>query len=239
MWTGWDRICSDLRQAGDERQLFERFACSVQEFGFEYCSYGIRAALPVSNPAVMIFDSYPSGWMTHYRENNFLTVDPTVQLGARSPNLIVWSDQTFSSAPRLWGDAQDFGLSVGIAQATWGAHGIFGLLTLARSNDALFSTEVSHLGTEVLFAAHQLHALMCLLLEPKLLPGIDITLTAREREVMRWTGEGKTAYVIGNILNISERTVNFHVNNVLVKLNCTNKIQAVVKAFALGLIDAG
>ncbi|MFP3249793.1 MAG: LuxR C-terminal-related transcriptional regulator, partial [Paraburkholderia sp.] len=33
-----------------------------------------------------------------------------------------------------------------------------------------------------------------------------------------------------------ERTVNFHVNNVLLKLAATNKVQAVVKAVATGLI---
>jgi LuxR family quorum-sensing system transcriptional regulator SolR len=54
--------------------------------------------------------------------------------------------------------------------------------------------------------------------------------------VLRWTGEGKTSYEIGKILSISERTVNFHVNNVLSKLAATNKVQAVVKAIATGLI---
>ncbi|MGN6666559.1 MAG: transcriptional activator protein SolR, partial [Trinickia sp.] len=63
-------------------------------------------------------------------------------------------------------------------------------------------------------------------------------LTPRECEVLCWTGEGKTACEIGQILNISERTVNFHVNNVLLKLNATNKVQAVVKAIAMGLIGS-
>jgi LuxR family quorum-sensing system transcriptional regulator SolR len=82
------------------------------------------------------------------------------------------------------------------------------------------------------------HALMSELLVPKLTPEANIVLTPREVEVLRWTGEGKTAGEIGRILNISERTVNFHVNNVLLKLNATNKVQAVVKAIALGLITS-
>ena len=32
--------------------------------------------------------------------------------------------------------------------------------------------------------------------------------------------------------------VNFHVNNILDKLAATNKVQAVVKAIAMGLIEA-
>jgi LuxR family quorum-sensing system transcriptional regulator SolR len=116
---------------------------------------------------------------------------------------------------------------------------MFGLLTLARSNEPLSTSEVSQLGKRVLVATNLFHALMCRSLEPKLLPGVQISLTPREREVMRWTGEGKTAHSIGDILNISERTVNFHINNVLAKLNSTNKVQAVVKACLLGLIDPG
>jgi LuxR family quorum-sensing system transcriptional regulator SolR len=80
------------------------------------------------------------------------------------------------------------------------------------------------------------HAMMSAFLVPKLAPETGVMLTPRESEVLCWTGEGKTACEIGQILNISERTVNFHVNNVLLKLNATNKVQAVVKAIALGLI---
>jgi DNA-binding CsgD family transcriptional regulator len=39
------------------------------------------------------------------------------------------------------------------------------------------------------------------------------------------------------LLGISERTVVFHVNNAMHKLNCVNKQQAVLKALRLGLID--
>ncbi|WP_447973005.1 LuxR family transcriptional regulator [Nitrospira sp. Kam-Ns4a] len=40
-------------------------------------------------------------------------------------------------------------------------------------------------------------------------------LTKREREVLEWMKEGKTNWEIGRILGISERTVRFHVGNIL------------------------
>ena len=58
----------------------------------------------------------------------------------------------------------------------------------------------------------------------------------REREVMRWTAAGKTAYEVGRILGITTRTVNFHVASVLEKLNVPNKTQAAVKATVLDLM---
>lgn len=72
---------------------------------------------------------------------------------------------------------------------------------------------------------------------PKLAPAASVVLTAREREVLRWTAERKTAWEIGQILGIAERAVTFHVNNILVKLGAPNKVEAIVKAISAALID--
>lgn len=64
----------------------------------------------------------------------------------------------------------------------------------------------------------------------------EVNLTMREREILRWTSEGKTAEIIGTILNISTRTVNFHISNVLTKLVAVNKVQTVAKARTFGLL---
>ena len=61
-------------------------------------------------------------------------------------------------------------------------------------------------------------------------------LTPRELEALRWTMDGKTAWEVGAILGISERTAVLHVNNAMHKLGCVNKHQAVLKALRLGLI---
>jgi LuxR family transcriptional regulator, quorum-sensing system regulator SolR len=235
----WQESYEQLRAAPDERQLFARIAEFAKKLGFEYCCYGIRVPLPVSNPAVAIFDTYPAGWMKHYQESRFIEIDPTVRQGMSSSKLIVWPDASgASNASRLWGEAYDFGLRVGIAQSSWAAHGVYGLLTMARHADPLTSAEIDDLTLQASWLTNLSHALMSEFLVPRLAPEASVVLTPRESEVLCWTGEGKTACEIGQILSISERTVNFHVNNVLLKLNATNKVQAVVKAVAMGLISS-
>ena len=233
----WHDDYEQLCGAPDERQLFERIAALAKRLGFEYCCYGIRVPLPVSNPAVAIFDTYPDGWMQHYQQRSFIEVDPTVREGMSRSGLIVWPEATAGASP-LWADAHDFGLRVGVAHPSWAAHGVYGLLTMARGNESLAPTEVKLLNAQASLLANLSHTLMSEFLVPKLAPEARVELTPRECEVLRWTGEGKTAHEIGQILSISERTVNFHVNNVLLKLNATNKVQAVVKAIAMGLIAA-
>jgi LuxR family transcriptional regulator, quorum-sensing system regulator SolR len=226
-----------LSEAKDERQLFKRIAGIAKQLGFEYCCYGIRVPLPVSHPAVAIFDTYPEGWMKHYQDHNFIDVDPTVREGMSSTGLIVWPEAT-ANAPRLWADARDFGLRVGVAHSSWAARGVFGLLTMARSAERLTDAERDMLAFQASWLANLSHALMSEFLVQKLAPESRVELTPRECEVLCWTGEGKTACEIGQILGISERTVNFHINNVLLKLNAINKVQAVVKAIAMGLLTS-
>ena len=56
------------------------------------------------------------------------------------------------------------------------------------------------------------------------------------RELNNIFMEGKTAWELGSILGISERTAVLHINNATHKLGCINKHQAVLKALRLGVI---
>lgn len=217
----WQDAYQQFSAAEDEQQLFQRIAAYSKRLGFEYCCYGIRVPLPVSKPAVAIFDTYPDGWMAHYQARNYIEIDSTVREGALSTNIIVWPDVDRIDPCPLWEDAR----------------GAFGLLSISRHADRLTPAEINMLTLQTNWLANLSHSLMSRFMLPKLSPAAGVTLTAREREVLCWTAEGKTACEIGQILSISERTVNFHVNNILEKLAATNKVQAVVKAIAAGLID--
>jgi len=63
-----------------------------------------------------------------------------------------------------------------------------------------------------------------------------IALSAREKEVLSWLMEGKGSWDIGMLLGIRERTVNFHIANILRKLDATNRTQAVAVALQRGLL---
>ena len=59
----------------------------------------------------------------------------------------------------------------------------------------------------------------------------------REREVLEWLKQGKSTWDISIILGISERTVYYHVSNIMNKLGVSNRTQAVAVAASLGLVD--
>ncbi len=64
-----------------------------------------------------------------------------------------------------------------------------------------------------------------------------VTLTRRELEILTLVIEGHASKEVADILFISKRTVDFHLDNVYGKLKVKNKMQALQKATKLGLID--
>jgi DNA-binding CsgD family transcriptional regulator len=62
-------------------------------------------------------------------------------------------------------------------------------------------------------------------------------LSHREREILRWTKDGKSRWEISKILSISDETVKFHLRNVMRKLGVANRTQAVAVALTAGLIE--
>lgn len=58
----------------------------------------------------------------------------------------------------------------------------------------------------------------------------------REKEVLAWIAEGKTAEETATILGISRRTVEWHIQNARRKVQATNIVHAVAMAVRYGII---
>lgn len=67
--------------------------------------------------------------------------------------------------------------------------------------------------------------------------GVMPNFTTREIEVLTWIASGKSDWQIGQILNISDKTVNFHVENMKRKCGVATRIQVVVRAVQQGKIQ--
>ncbi|GAA3928416.1 autoinducer binding domain-containing protein [Litoribacillus peritrichatus] len=209
---------------------------SAKLLGFDYFAYGLQLAVPLTAPKVELINNYPDQWQKLYQENNYLLIDPTVMHGTQTTRPVVWSESLFSDSRSLWEDANSNGLKYGWAQSTYGKKGVSGLLTLARSDDPISEAELIKKTPLLVWFTQLAHQGLQDVFLPEMMPQIKTTLTSRETEIIRWTADGKTSYEISVIIGIGERTVNFHLNNVMKKLNVTNKTAAAVQAVILGII---
>ena len=184
-------------------------------------------------------DNTPPGFAEVYANPSLGRRDPVMQHCRRQTVPIIWNQQTYLShdAGELWEQQARFGYRTGIAMALHmpeGRHFILGVdrdRPLPDDRDEL-QRVVADLQ---LFAVVAQDAAMRLLVPAPQQPERP-ALTPRELEALRWTMEGKTAWEVGAVMGITERTANLHVNSAAHKLGCANKHQAVLKALRLGLI---
>ena len=231
-----DCLARLVASTGSVDQVVRELASIVEGLGFEYCSYVMRVPVPAASPAVTWSSTYPRRWLDHYFSHGYLEIDPLLQQASRDLSPIVWNDQSFSSQPAFWEEARAHDIRHGWALTTCGTRATTGMLSLARSRQAVTQRELEAIEMKLVWLAHIVHARIGALELQRLVPEAEHELTAREREVLRWTAAGKTATEVGAILGISERTITFHISSSLAKLNAVNKTQAVAKALMLNLL---
>jgi LuxR family transcriptional regulator, quorum-sensing system regulator SolR len=229
-------LAEKFARCDSEDFLMQLLVETCTELGFEYFAFGIRSPLPLSKPRIVVLNNYPIEWQKRYADKQYVASDPSIGKALRSNSAVVWSDRLFVENPELWREAQSFRLKVGCAQSHADGAGMQSLLSLARSGEVLTDKELTAKAHRIKWLTNLLHQSFLQRLASTLMPDAEVQLVEREIEVLRWTAEGKTSSDIAEILNLSERTVNFHLNNASSKLGTCNKTAASVKAALLGLI---
>lgn len=186
-------------------------------------------------------DNTPESWATYFQDSSTWRHDPVMQHCKRHSVPIIWNQSTYAASNRaeMWEEQAQFGYQAGIALALHLPEGRHFFLGVDRDQslpkDAATLTRM--VADLQLFAVHAQEAAWRVIM-PK---GQDVSsvtahLTPRELEALRWTMDGKTAWEVGAILSITERTAVLHISNAMRKLDCSTKHQAVLKALRLGLI---
>lgn len=231
-----DNQLRGIRAAGPVADVFSVLARAASEIGFEYCAYGLQMPLPLTGPKRCFINNYSDEWQKRYSEKNYVEVDPTVRHGLNSVMPLLWTECLFESCRAFWDDANAHNVRFGWTQACCGSNGSRGVLTLARSEAPLSRSELHDSMSKMLWLVPAAHESLSSMLVAKFFPSGAEELSVREIDVLRWSADGKTALEVGAILNISERTANFHITNAIRKLGAANKTAGVIKAALLNLL---
>jgi DNA-binding CsgD family transcriptional regulator len=184
-------------------------------------------------------DNAPPGYAEAINDSLSMRRDPVMQHCRCSTVPIIWDQHTYTELGMgdLWEEQAKFGYRTGIAMALHLPGGRHFALGVERDEPLPADRrELTRLVADLqLFVVHAQEAAMRIL-APEAQPKGRPALTPRELEALHWTMEGKTAWELGRILGISERTAVLHVHNAMRKLDCASKHQAVLKALRLGLI---
>jgi DNA-binding CsgD family transcriptional regulator len=182
----------------------------------------------------------PEGYMAVLDSRELAGVDPVMQHCKRATVPIIWDQDTYIShgLGAKWETQAAYGFKTGIALAMHLSGNRHFCIGVDREKSLpICPKELTRIVADMqLFAVHAQEAAQRIFasLSPD---DAYLPLTPRELEALRWTMDGKLAWEIGDVLNISERTAVFHLQNATRKLQCKSKFQAVLKAIRLGLLS--
>ncbi len=228
----------DLNAASDvavfERELVR--VAGAMDFGL--VSAALAVERPGRDPLFRMIGNTPAQFLAASRDQDQVRRDPVVQNMRRLSVPFVYDRSTYvnASADDLWEDQAHYGYHTGIAVALHlqaGRHFLLGMdRDVALPDD---ETRMMRLLADLhLLAVYAQDAAVRLLADADATPKPHIT--PREREVLLWTSQGKTAAEAGQIMGISARAAEFHIRNVSRKLGAPNKHAAVAHALALGIL---
>lgn len=233
MITTVEDFIERTQEANSEAELKELFLPAMRAMGYENAVFArAQNKRLISIP----WSEFPPGYLDNYKARQWDRIDPVVQKIHAARGAFRWSDacdpRQMSRAERdFFESCRELGVHSGITIPMRGP---------ARETD-LISLSFRERGTPPVDKAGYVYMICvqywlkyCELADGRY-PG-EAGLTAQEVECLKWCKEGKTNWEIGEILGISQKTVEFHVGNTMKKLGASNRITAVIIGIKSGII---
>ena len=223
-----------LNHATNMQDVLDSTLKVVKKFGFDYVAWRTELPLPITRKKTLALGTIEKDGVIEKASEGYYDNMPVPQHCSKTMDPISWlgttDDYVFSKSPDLMEEYYSTGRYGGWAQSLIESSNIFSLFwvdtscPITQKDIDHVSLEMEWISTAVLSKMNQVRVKS------------NIILSEREKEVLRWTGDGKTASEISQILYLSQSTVNFHIRNAMIKLDAPNKTNAIVKAIYLGLL---
>ncbi|KTC98110.1 helix-turn-helix transcriptional regulator [Legionella erythra] len=181
-------------------------------------------------------------WHDHYLAENYNNIDNTLRYTYNNQLPVYWNLQqqlrqaTSDSERQMRLDSIAFGAECGLSIPIHGAHNNFAILLLVQMQGQQCGLEQMSRQYEFMVAAQlYYHYLQAHLLE-QVSEQKSFKLTQREIQCLLLIARQYSVREMAQALELTERTINFHIQKLNKKLGVKNKYQALSKAITLQLL---
>ncbi|AYG70505.1 LuxR family transcriptional regulator [Rhizobium sp. CCGE531] len=236
------RFLDQTHTIAQSKQLFEHLSAFALNLGCAWIAYGPltterKVLQPVRCPSFEILN-YPDEWQKRCLEMGYDRKAPIIKESRMRSGPIQWREayvgpSTTPSERRIFDEAASFGVRSGITIPLRSSAGSFAIMSFAQQIEREFHQRaIAYLQ----LAAIHFHLRLTNVANSNALEKVP-ELSLREKECILWVARGKSSWDIGIIMSISENTVNFHIKNVMRKLDAASRTVAAIKAINLGFIE--
>ena len=217
--------------------------CHISTYAFTYYAYHPKS---VNKLKYEYASSNLKPWHQHYLEQRYEMVDQTLEVVYDSTLPIFWDvAQQFENASsererQMRADSLKFGVTKGISIPIHGPHEDFAIFLVSqRVTESWLDQHPEYKHSLLVFAHYYYTAVRRLLLRDHHLgssQGNFYNLNERELQCLTLVAEKYKVAEIAKKLSITERTVQFHIQNMNKKLGVNSKYLAVTKAIEKRII---
>ena len=231
----------DLMAAGSVPEIHAACRRITERLGFDHFIYAVRIPVSLSQPYHFSLNGYPRPWRERYDSMGYIKMDPVVIHAFSTAIPLIWDeiDKSSQMVNAFFDEAASYGLGHGVTAPVYGRRGDLGLLSLARKEciTSDYAARVE-LKTRAHWFATLVHeTVRRVVLTREGTPITQSNLSEREKDCLMWAADGKTSAEIARLIEISERTVLFHLENAGRKLGVHGRHNAIARAIALGEIE--
>jgi LuxR family quorum sensing-dependent transcriptional regulator len=208
---------------------------AIAPFGYQFlCCLSAPGSQSAAFDKRLLLNVWPKGWLEQYQKSNFNAHDPITAAVRIRTGSFRWADVVIPPHDRLAKSVmtialRDYRMRHGYCVPFHGLNGYQAGISFAGFDVEDVAEANAAMQLIGIYAFNRVATIKATRKEHRVL-------TEREREVLRWTAAGKTAWDTGGILNIAEDTVNKHIASAMRKLNVYSRAQAVAESIRRGEI---
>ncbi|AWH88284.1 helix-turn-helix transcriptional regulator [Limnobaculum parvum] len=213
----------------------------LQSYGISHYCYFLIPKYAQTAP--IILSNYPEEWLSCYIAAELYLFDPIVVYAKQSILPFAWSDILEPSKSTASNGMETFpsryNIFDGFTFTLRDASNNLVLLSFCNINrDEYFHDKIQNNLADIQFLLIKTHDKVNNVINNNLLiENEGSILSSRELEILQWVSMGKTYIESAIILGIRERTIKFHMKNIVNKLNVSNARHAIKKAIELNLLN--
>ena len=232
--------CETTQRIEDLSLAFQQ---GLETLGFRYfacCSH----VDPLKPPRrAVVLHNYPREWVRYYSELELYEIDPVFLHASRVSLPFFWDAPAFRAGltppqQQILVEAARFGIEHGY---TVPIHSPYALGVYRASCSAVPDAESidAHSYAAVQLMSGYLYDAANRDVNAREAEAVQPELSRRERQCLELAAQGKSDWVVGKILGISERTVHNHIESAKRRLGVATRVQAIVQALAGRQISFG
>jgi LuxR family quorum sensing-dependent transcriptional regulator len=232
-------FAEEVDRLSDPDEVANAIRRIISPFGLELYGFFARVPGPGKRLDTIAFNKQIpelAEWLKLYDDGRYAEVDPVMRRLRQTVTPFEHDEVSYDLDPRaveLKHRRRDFGFASTFSIPIFGSTGrngfmSYGIFEGSKRDSSAYKKRTLHLMT--LYAADRICSLRSAQSAPK------PVLTNRQQEVLTWAAAGKSAWEMGEILNISARTVEEHAQQALQRLGAVNRTQAVAIAIRDRLI---